>query len=96
MPHSNYVIVGPLLYSNESSLWARYIYKVTETSLPAHMVKTLEYRLASEFAMLVTEDEGKAQYYEQKYRDMLSQARSIDSQGRPQTAIIDSPFIDVR
>lgn len=96
MPHSNYTLVGSLLYSNREELLARYIYKVAETSLPAHMVKTLEYRMASDFAMLVTEDTQKAGYYEQKYLDMLGRAKSIDSQGRPQEKIIDSPFTDVR
>ena len=96
MPHSDYVLVGTLLYSNRTELWARYIYKVDETTLPAHVVKTIEYRLASDFAMLVTEDTQKAGYYESKYLDMLGRAKSIDSQGRPQEKVIDSPFIDVR
>ena len=95
-PQSDYDIVGALLYSNETELIARYIYQVTETSLPPHMVKTIEYRMASDFAMLVTEDVQKAQYYDQKYLDMLTRAKSIDSQGRPQHRIVDSPFTDVR
>lgn len=96
MPHSDYTIVGSLLYSNQTELLSRYVYQVNETSLPAHIVKTLEYKLASDFAMLVTEDAQKAQYYEAKYLDMLGRAKSIDSQGRPPTPIIDSPFVDVR
>ena len=94
--HSEYNIVGSLLYSNEQKLIARYIHQVDETSLPPHMVKTLEYKMASEFAILVTEDTQKAQYYEGKYLDMLIRAKSIDSQGRPQHKIVDSPFTDVR
>jgi len=95
-PQSNYTIVGKYIYSNESDLLARYIYKVDETELPPHVVKTIEYRLASDFAMLVTESQTKAEFFESKYRDMLASAKSIDSQSRPQEPIIDSPFIDVR
>lgn len=96
MPYSNYVIVGELLYSNQNSLIARYIYDPGVTKLPPHVIKTLEYRLASDFAMLVTEDINKSQFFEAKYLDMLGRAKSIDSQGRPQQAIIDSPFTNVR
>ena len=96
MPHSNYDLVGLLLYSNEPELLARYLYKPEETTLPAHFVKALEYKLASEFAMLVTESQNKATYYEQKYRQMIGIARTVDSQGRPQQSIVDSPFVDVR
>jgi hypothetical protein len=93
---SEYVIIGDLLYSNEPSLMARYVYKVAETSLPPHFVVALQYKLASDFAISVTESNSKSELYEVKYRQALSQARSIDSQGRPQESIIDSPFVDVR
>lgn len=95
-PQSEYVIVGKYLYSNQNELLARYIYEVDETDLPPHVVKTLEYRLASDFAMLVTESQTKAEFFEAKYRDMLQSAKAIDAQGRPQESIIDSPFVDVR
>jgi hypothetical protein len=95
-PYANYTIVGNLIYSNSTELLARYVYNVSESLLPAHMIKTLEYRLAADFAMLITESATKAQYYEEKYRDMLAKAKSIDSQNRPQQPIIDSPFVDVR
>lgn len=96
MPQSNYIIVGDLLYSNRGELLARYVYEVVETSLPPHVVKALEYKLAAEFAMLVTESQTKSEHFEAKYIDMLQKAKSIDAQGRPQQPIIDSPFIDVR
>jgi hypothetical protein len=95
-PFSDYVIIGPLLYSNQSELLARYVYKVDETSLPPHFVKALEYKLASEFAISITEDEKKASLYESKFRQKVSEARNVDSQGRPQESIVDSPFVGVR
>jgi hypothetical protein len=60
------------------------------------MVKAVEYKLAAEFAIPVTEDENKAQIYERKYLMQVAQAQTIESQGHPQHSIIDSPFTDVR
>lgn len=96
MPYSNYKIVGQFIYSNEPALLARYVFDVPESNIPAHLVKAIEYKLASEFAISVTEDDGKAQLYEQKARDQLAKASNIDSQGQPQDAIKSSPFIEAR
>jgi len=95
-PHSDYIIVNNILYSNQNELLARYIYAPNETSLPPYFVKALEYKLASEFAISVTEDDKKNALYEKKYFQSLAKARSRDSQSKPQQPIIDSPFIDVR
>lgn len=95
-PHSNYEIVEDILYSNQNELLARYIFSPDETKLPAHFVKALEYKLAAEFAIAVTEDTAKNELYEKKYLRALGKARSRDSQSKPQTPIVDSPFIDVR
>jgi hypothetical protein len=96
LPHSDYVIVGGLLYSNQPDLLARYIYRVMEQDLPAQVIKAVEYKLAADFAIAITEDEKKNALYEQKFLRQLAMARSIDSQGRPQESVIDSPFVDVR
>lgn len=96
-PHQNYTLIGDKLYANDGNgILMTYIYDVEETKLPAQVVKALEYMLASEFAIAVTEDDGKAQLYERKGRDMMAQASTIDSQGRPQESIIDSPFVNAR
>lgn len=94
--HSNYVIVGDLLYSNLNEILMRYIYKPDEQSLPPHFVKALEYKLASEFAVFIGESGNLAGLYEQKYIIQVSQAMAIDSQNRPQDGFIDAPFTDVR
>lgn len=96
IPHSDYIIIGSLLYSNSTELLARYIFKPAESGLPPHFVEALQYKLASDFAISVTEDRVKAEYYTAKADRAMSKAKSVDSQGRPQQAIIDSPFIDVR
>lgn len=96
MSHSRYDIVGSLVYSNERELLCRYIYEVDEVDLPPHVVKAIEYKLAAEFAVPVTEDDSKAQFYEQKYLMQVAQAQTIESQNKPQDPIVDSPFVDVR
>lgn len=96
MPYSNYAMVGNLTYSNQNELLARYIFKVAESQLPPHFQKALEYKLAADFALLVTEDVNKSQVFEQKYRTAIGQARSIDSQSHPQVPILDQPFTDAR
>lgn len=95
-PHSFYTIVGDKLYSNTNKLLSRYVYQVDETKLPPHFVKALEYRLAADFALLVTESNAKSEIFEKKYLQAVAHARTIDSQAHPQTPIIDSPFVDVR
>lgn len=96
MPRSMYTIVDNLLYSNDSALLARYVYECAESQLPPYAIKAVEYSLAAEFAMPITEDLNKTGYYQEKYLMQLSRAKNIDSQGRPQVGIQSSPFIEVR
>ena len=96
LPHSNYIVVGDLIYSNQNKLLMRYVFKVAESELPPHFTKSLEYSLAADFAQLVTESTTKSQFFEAKFKDQLASAMAIDSQGHPQQPIIDSPFTDVR
>lgn len=96
-PHIDYEIIGDKIHCNEGSgLLLTYVYDVDEAKLPADAVKALEYLLASELAISVTEDENKAQLYEQKGRQELAKASTSDSQSAPQMSIVDSPFVDAR
>jgi len=95
-PYSDYTIVGEFLYSNQNSLLARYVYDVPETNIPAHCVKALEYQMAAEFSVAVTEDENKASMYQSKASSQLAKASNIDSQGQPQESIQSSPFVEAR
>ena len=62
LPQSNYEVVGNGLNSNESSLRIRYVYRVPESNLPAHFVEAMEYKLAMDFAISVTENEDRARW----------------------------------
>jgi len=92
--HSDYILIGNLLYSNETEILATYIFDVDEVNLPPHFVKALEYALAADFAISITEDNTMAERFDRKAIFFSSKAMAIDSQGRPQQAIIDSPLID--
>lgn len=96
MPSSDYVIVGSLLYSNLSTILARYVYAVDESQLPPHVVEAIEYQLAAKFAPFISESADFVTIYESKAAMALYKAQNIDSQNRPQRGIIDAPFIDVR
>ena len=93
-PYSNYELVGDKLLSNIDPLIMKYVFRIAESQLPPHFVKALIYKLAAEFMSGVTESREGVPGMEQLYRDALSDARSIDSQGHPQQAIIDQPFSD--
>ena len=94
--HSNYILEGNLLYSNSTELLCTYIYNVDEVNLPPHFVKSLEYLLAADFAIAVTEDNTLSQIMRANAQDSTNRAMAIDSQNRPQVSIIDSPLIDAR
>lgn len=96
IPWSDYLILGHELRSNYHELWAQYTTLVDESILPPTLAKAIEYKLAAEFAGLVTESDQKSQLFEQKYNETISAAKTIDSQNRPQTGIVDSPFTQVR
>jgi hypothetical protein len=93
---ANYEIIGRQMLTNDNDILATYTYKVAETDLPASFITTMQYRLASEFAQSITENNGNAQIYEAKFRQALSAAMAADSQQRPQQGIIDKPYLDVR
>jgi len=94
--HTDYILIDGLLYSNQTTLLCTYIYNVADTSLPPHVVKALQYKLAEDFAMSVTEDQQKSQLMAVKASTQTAKAMGIDSQGRPQMGIIDSPLVDAR
>ena len=82
-PVQHYDIVGNLLYANALSIFARYLYRPDETILPPHFVKTMEYRLATDFSVSVAEDEEKMKLFRGLYEKSLGSAMAKDSQQKP-------------
>lgn len=95
-PRIFYKIYRDLIYTNASSVEIDYIFRPDTTLFPAYFTLALTYKLASEFALSVTDNEQKNALYERKFRDALSEAFAADAQQSPQTPIQDNPFTDVR
>jgi hypothetical protein len=92
LPTTNYRMVGEFIYSNNTEMFGRYVYKSDETGLPAHIVKCIQYKLASEFSVSVAEDEKKMEMFERMFQDALGQAMSIDSMQQPYAQIRGNPI----
>ena len=95
-PWSDYMIVGDLIYTNQTELLATYVYDVDEVQFPPHMIKAMEYTLAADFSISIMENEKLATLFTEKALLFTSKAMATDSQNRPQSAIMDSPLVSVR
>jgi hypothetical protein len=95
-PDSDYELYENKLYSNQQEVDIDYVFKPDESRLPAYFVKLMEFHLASQFAIPVTDNTAKAEAYRVMYENQLRRAKFIDSQSRPSDAIVDSPFLEAR
>jgi hypothetical protein len=95
-PRSEYKIYQDRIYSNSQSLAIDYIFRANTSEWPAYFTLAFTYKLASEFALAVTDKPNKNAIYEEKFREAMASAYSADAQGNPQTPILDMPFIDSR
>jgi hypothetical protein len=69
-----------------------YVYKPAESELPAYFVKLVEYYLASQFSVPVTDNSTKGQLYDGMYQNQLRQAKFADASSRPPDAIASAPL----
>lgn len=95
-PRANYQIFGDLLYTNQTELAADYSFKPEATELPIYFVQAMQYKLAADFAIAITNDLQKNQIYEVKYREEVKIAMGADAKNHPPVSIQDQPFTDVR
>jgi hypothetical protein len=95
-PRIFYKIYRDLIYTDSQTALIDYVYRPPTSSLPSYFVLAFTYKLASEFALAVTDNEKKNALYEQKHKDALSAAFTADAQQHPQTPIQNNPFTDVR
>lgn len=95
-PRSNYQIFEDKLYSNSTSLEADYSFQPAVEDLPSYFVQAFQYKLASDFAISITNDTQKNALYEQKFDRELKIAMAADAKNYPATPILDQPFTDVR
>lgn len=96
LPQGDYEIYEDKIYSNSNTLEIDYIFRANEALFPAYFQLACEYKLASEFALIVTSNRSLAETYEFKYQEQIKKARFADSQGRPPNAIESIDYLDVR
>jgi len=95
-PRSNFEIYEDKLYTNNNEVEIDYWFKPTETSLPPYFVKYMQYALAAEFAISVTDNRTLADLFANQAMQQKMIAVNRDSQGRTNNAIQSAPFIEVR
>ena len=95
-PRIFYKIYRDLIYTDASTIDIDYVYRPETSLIPSYFTLAFTYKLASEFALSVTDDVAKNGLYEQKFREAQGKAFTADAQQNPQTPIQDHPFTDVR
>lgn len=95
-PSSDYEIYEDKLYSNDSTVSIDYLFQANESLFPPQFQLMLEYKLASEFALIVTSNRSLAETYEYKYEQAAKKARYADSQARPADRVEVLDYISVR
>jgi len=81
--NDNFQIYADKLYTDQPTMILDYTYKPDESYLPAYFTELLEYKLASIFAIPITESATKADYYTSIANTQLTKAKTIDSQSTP-------------
>lgn len=89
---TDYEIYGDKLYSNTLDLEFEYVQKVDETLLPVYFRKTLEFLLAAQFAVPLTDNTQRGVFYNTLYEAQFKKAKNIDSSSRPAKPIASNPF----
>jgi len=91
-----YQIYGSKVYSNDMTMEVDYTYRVNEDNLPPYFAKMFEFFLASQFALSLTGDMEKGNYFSRMYLNELKRAKFADSTQHPQVSFIDNPYVEVR
>lgn len=84
--HMRYSINGSRLLTDNEEVFIEYIRKVEVDECPASNVLCLQYLMAAEIALLITEDPAKANFFTRKAAEQRKVAAGIDmvqGQSRP-------------
>lgn len=104
-PIQGFEIYESNLYTEESTIYIDYVYKVPEASMPGYFVLLLKYLMAMHLAEPVTDQTEKGNYWkgialggptENNRGGHFRQAMNIDSRGEPPQAITDWPLVNIR
>jgi len=91
-----YEVYGKEIHCNNLTFQLDYIYRVDEDLLPAYFAKALEYNLASQFAIPLTGDITKGDYFSKVFNNEIRKAKFADSTQYPEVAVQDQPYVTAR
>lgn len=98
-------IYGDQLYTNMETVYIDYQSNVSESKMPPYFVRLLRTALASELAIVVTDQASKADYFramaygspgESGRGGMMREAMNIDARGQSTQIVEDYSLIEVR
>jgi hypothetical protein len=104
-PIQGYKIMGDKILTNEQTIYAEYQYSTPEYAMPAYFVQLLKYVMAWHFALPITDQVDKAQYWqsvavgspaENGRGGYMRTSINIDGQNNPVQSIEDYSLIAVR
>ena len=95
-PRTTFEIYEDKLYTDQDVVEIDYWFKPEETNLPPYFVKLMQYLLAAEFSISVTDNRTLADKFAEAAQRQAMIAQNRDSQGRTNNAIESAPFIEVR
>lgn len=95
-PDSDYEIFEDKIFSDQLTLEIDYVFKPDESKLPAYFVKLMEFHLASQFAVPVTDNSTKGKLYDDMFHSQLRRAKFADASSRPPDAIHDNQLMAAR
>lgn len=91
-PPTPYEIYADHLYTNASAVDLDYLFKPDISELPAYFAMLMHFALAREAIKSLSESDSGVEVFERKYVAQRARALFADSQGRPNKAIVHSPF----
>ena len=94
-----YNIYGDKAFSNTSvndKVIADYAFRVGEEKFPSYFTISVEFSLATTFAVAIARDEQLAALMESKARVAMQQAKTLDSQQQTTRKLVTSRFISER
>lgn len=94
-----YNIYGDKVFSNSSpndALIADYTFRALEPNFPSYFTLAVEFSLGAAFALSIARDEALSTFLEIKARELLQQAKTLDSQQQTTRKLVTSRFITER
>ncbi len=92
-----YEIFEEELYTNcNGVIQVEYIFEPELDACPNYFTQALEYQLAAKFAIPISNDLAKADYFEQLSARQIAKARFLDASSRTNQGITSSPYVEAR